>query len=197
MAFGTSYNTRLTLRRHTAAPGFRSARSFRCAPFPRLPPPTFCQPWSLLRKALIRAGKTSSTFNVMRQFCRIFWITQIRLLSTFPIYPLTLIFCFIPLRLLSTCLICPTTLKFGFTPARFLATCLIPPATLIFWFTPLLRPFAICLICPLISNFWFTPLNLCSTYLICLPTLKFGFTPLRLFATYPIRLATLIFDLLH
>jgi hypothetical protein len=29
----------------SAAPGFRSARSFRCAPFPRLPPATFWQPW--------------------------------------------------------------------------------------------------------------------------------------------------------
>jgi hypothetical protein len=42
----TSPNKRYTLRRHSAAPGFQSARSFRFAPFPRLPPPTFCQPWS-------------------------------------------------------------------------------------------------------------------------------------------------------
>jgi hypothetical protein len=37
------------------------ARSFRCAPFPRHCSATFCQPWSLLRKALIRAAKTSPT----------------------------------------------------------------------------------------------------------------------------------------
>ena len=30
----------------SAAPGFRSPRSFRYAPFPRLTPTTFCQPWS-------------------------------------------------------------------------------------------------------------------------------------------------------
>jgi hypothetical protein len=34
---------------------------FRYAPFPRLTTPIFCQPWSLLRKALIRAGKTPQT----------------------------------------------------------------------------------------------------------------------------------------
>jgi hypothetical protein len=32
---------------------------------PRLIPPTFCQPWSLLRKALIRAGKTSHTAGTL------------------------------------------------------------------------------------------------------------------------------------
>ena len=42
----TSHNKRYTLRRHSAAPGFQSARSLRYAPFPRLLPPTFCQPWS-------------------------------------------------------------------------------------------------------------------------------------------------------
>jgi hypothetical protein len=42
-------------------PGFWFARSFRFASFPRKPSLTFCQPWSLLRKALIRAGKTSYT----------------------------------------------------------------------------------------------------------------------------------------
>jgi hypothetical protein len=47
------------------APGFRSPRSFRYAPFPRLTTPTFCQPWSLLRKALIRSGKTSHTAETL------------------------------------------------------------------------------------------------------------------------------------
>jgi hypothetical protein len=37
------------------------AKSFRFAPFPRRCSGTFCQPRSLLRKALIRAGKTSPT----------------------------------------------------------------------------------------------------------------------------------------
>jgi hypothetical protein len=41
------------------------ARSFRYAPFLRLPPPTVCQPWSLLRKALIRAGKPSHTAGTL------------------------------------------------------------------------------------------------------------------------------------
>jgi hypothetical protein len=36
-------------------------RSFRCAPFPRHCSGTVCRPWSLLRKALIRAAKTSPT----------------------------------------------------------------------------------------------------------------------------------------
>jgi hypothetical protein len=40
-------------------------RSFRCVQFPRLTPPTFYQPWSLLRKALIRAGKTSHTAGTL------------------------------------------------------------------------------------------------------------------------------------
>jgi hypothetical protein len=47
------------------APGFRLARSFRYAPFPRQPPPTFLQPWTLLRKALIRAAKTSHTAGTL------------------------------------------------------------------------------------------------------------------------------------
>jgi hypothetical protein len=34
-------------------------------PFPRPPPPTFLQPWSLLRKALIRAAKTSPTAGTL------------------------------------------------------------------------------------------------------------------------------------
>jgi hypothetical protein len=33
--------------------------------FPRKPSPTFCQPWSLLRKALIRAVKTSYTAGTL------------------------------------------------------------------------------------------------------------------------------------
>jgi hypothetical protein len=45
--------------------GFRVARSFRYAPFPRHTPPTFLQPWSLLRKALIRAAKTSHTAGTL------------------------------------------------------------------------------------------------------------------------------------
>ena len=61
MEYGaTAYNKRYTLRRHSAAPGFQSARSFRCAPFPRLTPPQFASP-GLAPQALIRAGKTSYT----------------------------------------------------------------------------------------------------------------------------------------
>jgi hypothetical protein len=37
----------------------------RSAPFPRRCSGTFCQPWSLLRKALIRAGKTSPTAETL------------------------------------------------------------------------------------------------------------------------------------
>jgi hypothetical protein len=42
-----------------------TARSLRYAPFPRHCSGTFCQPWSLLRKALIRAGKTSQTAGTL------------------------------------------------------------------------------------------------------------------------------------
>jgi hypothetical protein len=49
----------------SVAPGFRSPRSFRYAPLPRLTPPTFLQPWPLLRKALIRAAKTSYTAGTL------------------------------------------------------------------------------------------------------------------------------------
>jgi hypothetical protein len=42
-----------------------TARSFHCAPFPRRCSGTFCQPWPLLRKALIRAGKTSQTAGTL------------------------------------------------------------------------------------------------------------------------------------
>jgi hypothetical protein len=37
----------------------------RYAPFPRRCSGTVCQPWSLLRKALIRAGKTSQTAETL------------------------------------------------------------------------------------------------------------------------------------
>jgi hypothetical protein len=52
------------LRRRCGS-GLRSPRSFRYAPLPRLTPPTVCQPWSLLRKALIRAGKPSHTAGTL------------------------------------------------------------------------------------------------------------------------------------
>jgi hypothetical protein len=42
----------------------------RYAPFPRRCSGTFYQPWSLLRKALIRAGKTSYTAGTL---CAIFF----------------------------------------------------------------------------------------------------------------------------
>ena len=42
----TAYNKRYTLRRLFGGSGLRSARSFRFAPFSRLTPPTFLQPWS-------------------------------------------------------------------------------------------------------------------------------------------------------
>jgi hypothetical protein len=52
------------------APEFPSARSFAYGSFPRLTPPTFLQPWSrtfgkMLRKALIRAGKTSHSARTL------------------------------------------------------------------------------------------------------------------------------------
>ena len=62
---GTKKNQHITNGIRCAAfiggSGLRSARSFRYAPFPRLTAPTFCKPWSLLRKALIRVCKTSYT----------------------------------------------------------------------------------------------------------------------------------------
>jgi hypothetical protein len=39
----TSYNRSVYAPLPSVAPGFRSPRSFRCAPFPRHTPPTFCQ----------------------------------------------------------------------------------------------------------------------------------------------------------
>ena len=45
--------------------GFRSARSFRYASFPRLTSAQFASP-GLATQALIRAGKPSYTWNVMR-----------------------------------------------------------------------------------------------------------------------------------
>jgi hypothetical protein len=43
------------------------ARSFRCDPFPRRCSGTFCQPWSLLRKAFIRAAKPLQTARTKRE----------------------------------------------------------------------------------------------------------------------------------
>jgi hypothetical protein len=47
-----------TLRRSSGSAS-ATARSFRYAPFPRRCSGTVCRPWSLLRKALIRAAKPS------------------------------------------------------------------------------------------------------------------------------------------
>jgi hypothetical protein len=66
MVYGrTAHNRTVCVPLPSVAPGFRSARSLRYAPFPRLPPPTVCQPWSLLRKALIRAVKPSHTAGTL------------------------------------------------------------------------------------------------------------------------------------
>jgi hypothetical protein len=56
-----SHNTLVYASPPVGGSGSVLARSFRCAPFPfpRQNSATFCQPWTLLRKALIRAGKTS------------------------------------------------------------------------------------------------------------------------------------------
>jgi CBS domain containing-hemolysin-like protein len=61
----TAYNRSVCASGPKGPSGFRVPRSFRYAPFPRHTPPTFCQPWSLLRKALIRAGKTSHTAGTL------------------------------------------------------------------------------------------------------------------------------------
>jgi hypothetical protein len=56
--------------------GYVLVRSFRCASFPRQNSATFLQPWSFLRKALIRAGKTSQTAGMLSAICFIvneFW----------------------------------------------------------------------------------------------------------------------------
>ena len=47
-----------------------TARSFRFAPFPRRCSGTVCQPWPLLRKALIRAGKPSHTAGTIAQIAK-------------------------------------------------------------------------------------------------------------------------------
>jgi hypothetical protein len=66
MGYGTTaHNRSVNASPPVGGSGFRVARSLRFAPFPRHTPPTFCQPWSLLRKALIRAGKTSSTAGTL------------------------------------------------------------------------------------------------------------------------------------
>jgi hypothetical protein len=60
MGYGrTAHNRTVYASPPVGGSGFQSARSLRYAPFPRLLPPTFLLPWSLLRKALIRATKTS------------------------------------------------------------------------------------------------------------------------------------------
>jgi hypothetical protein len=56
---GTSHNRTVYASPPVGGSASATARSFRYAPFPRRCSGTFCQPWSLLRKALIRAGKTS------------------------------------------------------------------------------------------------------------------------------------------
>jgi hypothetical protein len=53
---------------------------------PRLIPPTFCQPWSLLRKALIRAAKpsyTAITFCLPRHPTPLEYLTLLHLSSVF------------------------------------------------------------------------------------------------------------------
>jgi hypothetical protein len=55
--FSDSLNRTVYASPPVGGSGFCSPRSFRYAPLPRLTPPTFLQPWSLLRKALIRACK--------------------------------------------------------------------------------------------------------------------------------------------
>jgi hypothetical protein len=66
MEYGhTAHNRSVYAPLPSVAPGFRSPRSFRYAPLPRLTPPTFLQPWPLLRKALIRAAKTSYTAGTL------------------------------------------------------------------------------------------------------------------------------------
>jgi hypothetical protein len=88
--------TRLYMLRAFGPPGFRFARSFCCAPFPRKPSPTFCQPWTLLRKALIRAGKTSYTAGRYKYTCYLH-VYQ----GDFKIY--RVIFCSTPVRYLPCC----------------------------------------------------------------------------------------------
>jgi hypothetical protein len=70
----TSPNRSVSASPPVGGSGFRVARSFRYAPFPRHTPPTFYQPWSLLRKALIRAGKTSPTAETLCDIgAKIYW----------------------------------------------------------------------------------------------------------------------------
>jgi hypothetical protein len=61
----TAHNRSVYASPPVGGSGFRRARSLRYAPFPRQPPPTFLQPWSLLRKAPIRAAKTSPTAGTL------------------------------------------------------------------------------------------------------------------------------------
>jgi hypothetical protein len=66
MGYGaTAHNRSVYASPPYGGSGFQSARSFRYATLPRLLPPTFLQPWSLLRKALIRAAKMSYTAGTL------------------------------------------------------------------------------------------------------------------------------------
>jgi hypothetical protein len=66
---GTAYNRTVYASPPVGGSGYVLARSLRYAPFPRKTSATFLQPWSLLRKALIRAAKTSQTAGTL---CEIF-----------------------------------------------------------------------------------------------------------------------------
>jgi hypothetical protein len=66
MKYGqTAYNRTVYASPPVGGSASTTARSLRFAPFPRRCSGTFCQPWSLLRKALIRAGKTSHTAGTL------------------------------------------------------------------------------------------------------------------------------------
>jgi hypothetical protein len=61
----TSHNRTVYASPPVGGSGYGFARSLRYAPFPRKPSATFCRPWSLLRKDLIRAAKTSQTAGTL------------------------------------------------------------------------------------------------------------------------------------
>jgi hypothetical protein len=60
----TSHNRTVYAAPAVGGLGFRSARSFRFAPFPRLTPAQFASP-GLASQALIRAGKPSYTVGTL------------------------------------------------------------------------------------------------------------------------------------
>jgi hypothetical protein len=66
MEYGhTAHNRSVYASPPVGSSGFRVARSFRYAPFPRHCSGTVCRPWSLLRKALIRAAKPFHTAGTL------------------------------------------------------------------------------------------------------------------------------------